>query len=84
MSQKDPFQEKLYRNNHGLIEIYGMSEDPEEHGYHRRNAQRIGLYIQQKPADGGPMRTAALPISPQLAREIARDLQAWADQISPE
>jgi len=81
ITDEQPFQERVYKNNHGLLEIYGMSSDPGDHGYARTNPSRIGLYVQSNRDDSAPMRSAAVPLSPQLAREVAKQLADWADRI---
>lgn len=72
--------EITYKNNHGLVEIFGMTDDPTNPDYAYEDATRIGLYVQDKRIDG-VLRTSSLPMSPRMARQVADGLLQWADQI---
>lgn len=74
-------KELAYKNNHGLVEVYGLSSDPDDVGYAYENASRIGLYIEEKQSEGGFPSCASLPLSPALARQVADKLLQWSDYI---
>lgn len=72
-------KERTYKNNHGLIEIYGRSKQSDDPKYARENAERIGVHITDYT--GEYLRSAAVTMTPRMAREVADRLLQWSDAI---
>lgn len=72
-------KERFYKNNHGLIEVYGRSEQSDDPKYARENAERIGVHVTDYSDEY--LRSAAITMTPRMAREVANRLLQWSDQI---
>ena len=72
-------KERTYKNNHGLIEVYGRGSKSDDPRYARDDAERIGLHITDY--SDRYLRSAAVTMTPRMAREVAARMLQWADAI---
>lgn len=72
-------EERTYKNNHGLIEVYGRGSKADDPRYAREDAERIGLHITDY--SDRYLRSAAVTMTPRMAREVAARMLQWADAI---
>ena len=71
--------ERSYKNNHGLIEVYGRGGKSDDPRYAREDAERVGLHITDY--SDRYLRSAAVTMTPRMAREVANRMLEWADAI---
>jgi hypothetical protein len=72
-------KEITYKNNHGVIEVYGRTSKVEDPGYAHEDATRIGLHVTDYSI--GYLRSAAMTMTPAMARKVAEKLLQWSDAI---
>jgi len=72
-------KEITYKNNHGLIEVYGRTSESDDPDYAREDATRIGLHVTDYSNEY--LRSAAMTMTPKMAREVAQKVLEWADAI---
>lgn len=72
-------KEITYKNNHGLIEVYGRSSQSDDPTYAREDATRIGLHMTDY--SGEYLRSAAMTMTPRMARKVAERLLQWVEHI---
>jgi len=72
-------EERTYKNNHGLIEVYGRGSESDDPRYAREDATRIGLHITDY--SDSYLRSAAITMTPRMAREVAARMLEWAEAI---
>ena len=72
-------QERSYKNNHGLIEVYGRTSESNDPQYAYEDATRIGVHVTDY--SGESLRTAAITMTPRMARVVAHRLLQWSDVI---
>lgn len=72
-------KEITYKNNHGLIEVYGRTSKVNDPGYAHEDATRVGLHMTDY--SGEYLRSAAMTMTPTMARKVAERLLQWSDAI---
>ena len=72
-------KERSYKNNHGLIEVYGRTSESSDPKYAYENATRIGIHVTDYSDEY--LRSAAITMTARMAREVAARMLEWAEAI---
>ena len=72
-------KERSYKNNHGLIEVYGRTNESSDPKYAYESATRIGVHVTDYSDEY--LRSAAITMTPRMAREVAARMLEWAEAI---